>query len=62
MRRLSLISVLLFAVLQLGCSNDTSDAQVLKSQAAAIQKAEDVNQLVQDAAGKQREAIDLQSQ
>ncbi len=62
MRKAYLLACLIVAGAPLGCSNDNSDVQVLKAQTATIQKAEDVNQLVQDAAAKQREAIDQQSQ
>ncbi len=62
MRKTYLLACLIVAGTLMACSNDTSDAQVLKAQTASIQKAEDVNQLVQDAAAKQREAIDQQSQ
>lgn len=47
--------------LLVACADETSDAQVLKSQTEVIEKAADVNQLIEDTAQEQREAIEAQS-
>lgn len=63
MRHRFLPFVLLSAALLGACSNEAPDDQALKRQAKqSLKQAEDVNALVQDAAAKQRQAIDEQSQ
>ncbi len=41
-----------------GCSGGEPEENVFKAQTDAIGKAEDVNKLIEDAADKQRQAID----
>jgi predicted aminopeptidase len=61
MRIARYVGLLVCIGLLAGCSDDTSDAQVLKSQTEVIEKAEDVNQIIEDQAQQQRAAIDEQS-
>jgi len=62
MRHRFLPLALLSAALLAGCSNEAPDDQALKRQVdQSLKQAEDVNAMVQDAAAKQRQAIDEQS-
>ncbi|MCZ6893468.1 MAG: hypothetical protein O7H40_05405 [Gammaproteobacteria bacterium] len=48
------------AALLAACSGEAPEENVFKAQTDAIGKAEDVNKLIEDAAAKQRAAIDAQ--
>ncbi len=48
------------ALLLTACSGEAPEENVFKAQTDAIGKAEDVNKLIEEAAAKQRAAIDAQ--
>lgn len=65
----AIIPSLLFSIILItGCSSDTdtqkqnaaNNEHFMSEQAKALKKAEEVNQLIQDAAAKQRRLIDEQ--
>ena len=63
MRHRLLPFTLLCAALLGACSNEAPDDQALKRQVdQSLKQAEDVDALVQDAAAKQRQTIDEQSE